>query len=297
MLQIGNRGAQKWHRVGAVGDFSRPCRFPAEEATVSRDSPKQAQPDPALAAHAASSAPAVQDRAASFNFGPADCLTPASPPCEDLRKTARFVALLEAERQHVATEIHDGVAQYLASALMFLESSQRKRTCTAARRQSYIETGIEILQLAVAESRRLVDRLLPPQLDSHGLDVLLDKLVAQHVEPDGFRVEVVKKSELGRLATRVEYSAYRIMQELLTLARHNKARAARITVWRSQGWLNVEVEDWGSPAHGDATPADDQQMQSIRLRVELLGGQIQTNAIPMRGSCTSVSLRVDERPC
>jgi signal transduction histidine kinase len=263
---------------------------------VSGDSPKQAQRDPALGMNAVPSMPDAKAPTATTTLGDmAGCQQPKQAPRQDLQRQAQLIALLDAERQRLAAEIHDSVGQYLASALVFLESSQRKKTTTAARRQSYIETGIEILQLAAAESRRLINGLLPPQLDERGLDGAMDGLIALQSEKGGFTVELVKQGDIGRLDAAIARSAYRIIQGLLSRARYRKARGARVTLGRCDPFLNIDVEDWGAHAAADAAGCDNVELQDVRMRVEALGGQMQTNAIPQRGSCTCVSLRLDER--
>lgn len=165
----------------------------------------------------------------------------------------KLIETQERERQLVSYEIHDGLAQYLASALMRLESCAAALTApagthtdaagnpkvsgvpsqpTGARRPTAserdCEEGLRLLRAALVEARRLINGLRPPMLDELGIVEAIESLVSDA------RIEVPEvvfhsPHSLPRLPSDLETTIFRIVQEALTNVRKH-ASAGRVTV-------------------------------------------------------------------
>jgi PAS domain S-box-containing protein len=75
----------------------------------------------------------------------------------------RLLKIQERERQLVSYEIHDGLAQYLAGAMMQLEACEHGLGGSAKNRE--LGEGLRLLRAAADEARRLIGGLRPPALD------------------------------------------------------------------------------------------------------------------------------------
>ncbi|MGG8408811.1 sensor histidine kinase, partial [Streptomyces sp. 12297] len=89
---------------------------------------------------------------------------------DDLIRTRRELAATErregtlAERQRLSMEIHDTVAQGLSSQQMLLQAAERTWDSDPVTARAHVRTATEIAALGLAEARRLVHDLAPPQL-------------------------------------------------------------------------------------------------------------------------------------
>lgn len=83
---------------------------------------------------------------------------------------------------------------------------------------------------------------------------------------------------------------YRVVHEGLTNARrHSKSRKLVIKLTQVEAWIQLEIRDWGIGFNPDEK-ADSRGLQSIRQRVRVLGGQLDIQSGPGRGTCISVTL-------
>jgi signal transduction histidine kinase len=85
----------------------------------------------------------------------------------------RLIDIQEKERQLVSYEIHDGLAQYIAGAIMHLEAHLHD---LEGREPRDLMEGMRLLRAAAEESRRLIGGLRPPALDELGIVAAIESL-------------------------------------------------------------------------------------------------------------------------
>ena len=85
------------------------------------------------------------------------------------------------DRQLIAYEIHDGVAQLLAAAIMQFDTYQRMRCDTPNAATQGGNVVAELLRQCHAEVRRLIGGLRPPVLDAFGVVAALQHLVYESI--------------------------------------------------------------------------------------------------------------------
>ena len=79
----------------------------------------------------------------------------------------RLLEIQERERQLVSYEIHDGIAQYLAGAIMHFQAWEAALGDHPGAGE--LREGMRLLRAAADESRRLIGGLRPPALDELGI--------------------------------------------------------------------------------------------------------------------------------
>ena len=77
----------------------------------------------------------------------------------------RMLQASDHERQMIAYDIHDGLAQYLAAAGMQFQAYDSLREQPADEAKKAYETAVELVRQAHAESRRLISEVRPPVID------------------------------------------------------------------------------------------------------------------------------------
>ena len=201
----------------------------------------------------------------------------------------RLLEIQERERQLVSYEIHDGLAQYLAGALMHLQACQH--ACPPAAAHEFDES-LRLLQAAAEESRRLIGGLRPPALDELGIVEAVESLV------DDARGEIGDVSFShslpgDRLPPQLETSVFRIVQEGISNARkHAHARQLRIDLTRSADSVRILVADDGRGFDPSRVPEERFGLEGIRQRSRLLGGEPRITSAPGAGTTIEVTLPV-----
>ena len=196
----------------------------------------------------------------------------------------------ERERQLVAYEIHDGLAQYVAGALMHLQASLGDTIAPPTRQR--IEEAIRLLRVAAAESRRLIGSLRPPALEEQGLVEAISALVAE-ARADGPAIEFSHSISGDAIPSPVGGAIYRITQEALANARrHARARHVRVALEPVPGGIRLCIRDDGSGFDPATVPRDRFGLEGIRHRARLLGAEPRIESGPGRGTSVEIDFPV-----
>ncbi|MCZ6891852.1 MAG: GAF domain-containing sensor histidine kinase, partial [Chloroflexi bacterium] len=209
---------------------------------------------------------------------------------------SQMVQAQEQERERVALELHDGVAQWLVRA------SYQAQICKAllAREDSTdIQSELNEVEDTVDESlrelRRVLAGLRPPTLDELGLTHAL-RNEAEQLNSDGVSCRVEMEGEAVRLSSTVEIAVYRIVQEALNNVRkHAKATQATLRLHFEEDYLRVEVIDDGKGFNvarilESAIAEQHMGLLGMKQRVEWLGGALKLESSEDAG--THVTVRV-----
>lgn len=192
---------------------------------------------------------------------------------------ARLVEAAEAERRRIERDLHDGAQQRLiAVALALQEARDDARTVDpdAAFMRRLDESSEELLA-AIEELRELARGIHPAVLTEDGLGVAVAGLARRATVPVAVHVELE-----SRLDPAVETAAYYVVAEALTnLTRHSRATGASVRVVRSNGMLEVDVDDDGQ---GGADPARGSGLRGLTDRLDAISGSLDVSSPPLGGT-------------
>jgi len=206
----------------------------------------------------------------------------------------RLLEIQERERQLVSYEIHDGLAQYLAGAIMHFEAWRAALGDHPG--VGELREGMRLLRAAAEEARRLIEGLRPPALDELGIVAAIESLVS---DARAEVPEVTFGHELGgpRLPPAVETTIFRIVQESLSNVRkHAAAHRARVDVRRAGDLVIVRVADDGRGFDPAGVPEDRFGLEGIRQRSRLMGAEPRIESLPGKGTTVEVCLPVPRDP-
>jgi signal transduction histidine kinase len=181
------------------------------------------------------------------------------------------LTLKEEERRRIARDLHDGAGQAITAARLRLLALRR----TAGDDEAIFAIARH-LDEALDEVRRSTQALAPPALRELGLFGALSRHCEAFSRATGLSVICEAEPGLPPVPPPIETASYRIIQEALTnIARHARARFARVHISASDIALRLEVSDDGVGLNGAATEAGEGQgLSGMRERAELLGGQV-----------------------
>ncbi|MHA6524285.1 sensor histidine kinase [Tessaracoccus sp. G1721] len=197
-----------------------------------------------------------------------------------------------AERQRLAHDIHDTLAQGFSSIVLLARAANRAGDSAAsARLVAEIEaTAAENL----AESRRVVMALAPETPGAGGLAAPLNRLTAEVAGALGAEWAVAVDPELPRLATPIEVALLRGAQGALANVRlHSGARRVNVELARAGDEVHLDIVDDGvgfdvaRPVV--AGPAGGYGLRALRERFAELGGGVEVESEP---GGTAVALRL-----
>jgi len=212
------------------------------------------------------------------------------------RLLKQLLDIYEGHRKIAAYEIHDGIAQPLAAALMNCEASLRllEEGDSDGAREGFRKTA-ELLQEDLAETRRLMRDLRPAILDDFGVIAAVDQLVSGSQANGATAIEWSHDVQFHRLAPPLETALFRIIQEGLTNAlRYSHSDRVSVRLVQRGDRLRLDVIDWGSgfdPARVDESRFG---LAGIRERAGLFGGEAVIDTAPGKGTRITVHLPVVE---
>jgi two-component system NarL family sensor kinase len=202
------------------------------------------------------------------------------------RFAEQAVTVQEAERARLVREIHDGLAQRLASLGFHLSAADALLPDQPHRAHEQIVQARALCELAAAETRAAIAGLRPPVLDDLGLPAALATLAreARGRQP-GLDIAVTVAGEIDTpLPDHVQTALYRIAQEAVgNMLAHARAACADIVLEHEPGRVTLTVSDDGIGFVRAPRP-DSYGLRNMAERAELLGGRTTVTSRPSDGT-------------
>ncbi|MFD7322624.1 sensor histidine kinase [Streptomyces sp. NPDC059875] len=197
-----------------------------------------------------------------------------------------------AERERLAREIHDTLAQGLSSIQLLLRAAERALP-EGSPAAGHIERARRAAQDNLAEARRFVRALSPPDLEHGSLAAALERLCEPSPEVSP-RARFTLSGTPVELPTPYEVALLRIAQSALAnTVRHASAARAEITLSFMDASVTLDVVDDGKGFDiASVRPSSDGGfgLPAMRSRAESLGGTFTVESAPGQGTAVAVSL-------
>jgi signal transduction histidine kinase len=152
-----------------------------------------------------------------------------------------------AERQRLASEIHDTIAQGFTSIVMLLQAADPEIGHDNAAARRYLASAITAARENLTEARTLVAALTPAQLESGSLDDALGRLAERTGSEYGLPATFEVSGQARPLPAVAEVVLLRVCQEALANVRqHAQASQAWVRLDYGEAAVRLEVADDGS---------------------------------------------------
>jgi signal transduction histidine kinase len=182
--------------------------------------------------------------------------------------------IADAERRHIARELHDTTAQNLASALLDLEQVAIAQRASTGGVSEQLREAVDLCRRSLDEIRNLSYELVPGGVRARRLATSLRRLAATFSRRTGTAVVAsVPSLDLGddMLSVEASEAVYRAAWESLrNVRRHSGTRHATLRVHRLADSIQVEVTDEGRGIAPDVVPGDG--LTEARERLAAHGG-------------------------
>jgi signal transduction histidine kinase len=217
----------------------------------------------------------------------------------ELATAERQAGVLE-ERQRLAREIHDTLAQGFTSIVMHLEAAEQALPARASTTQQHLNQARQTARESLAEARRMIWAIRPELLEQASLPNALTHVVACWKEESSIPTTTTITGMPHPLAPELEVTLLRAAQEALANARkHAQAKLVTVTLSYMNNLVALDVHDDGN---GFDTASADLQfyaslqggfgLQAMRERVQQLGGSFLIESAPGEGTTLVVELPV-----
>jgi signal transduction histidine kinase len=198
-----------------------------------------------------------------------DELTSAQRELEVLHRDAGATG----ERERLARELHDTIAQSLTAQVLLAQRARRELASGALN-----DATLELLESSsrdtLAETRTLVAAGARVELPGGGLPAALEQLAARFERESGITVSVSSSLGAVELPRDTEVVLLRCAQEgLANVRKHAGSRSATVRLAAAEGFASVTVVDSGrgfDPEHAAAGFG----LSGLRDRLGLVGGEL-----------------------
>jgi signal transduction histidine kinase len=202
-----------------------------------------------------------------------------------LYKQAGDNAALE-ERNRLARELHDSVAQALYSISLFIDAT---RMALQMNKPQVVENHLEELSVlsreAMSDMRLMIFELRPPILERVGLIGALQTRLDAVENRAGFQSSFHAEGSV-HLSPKQEGELYRITQEALNnVIKHAQANQVKVQVLAEAGFVRITIEDDGVGCDPEiAELGGGQGLRSMRERAASIGASCSFESTPGKGT-------------
>jgi signal transduction histidine kinase len=228
---------------------------------------------------------------------------------EQSRERARLVAELEetrselakinhdagvlAERERLARDLHDTLAQGSTSVLLLLQAARTALHRDTAACERHLDLAEQTTRESLGEIRTLVAALAPTALDSTSLPAALARLTGRIGRELDVEATMTTVGAHRSLPAHHEVTLLRVTQEALANVRkHAAATAVTVELDYTEDCVRLRVADDGCGFADDARRDGGFGLDGLRDRVRDAGGELDVRSAPGEGVTVLVSLPI-----
>lgn len=197
------------------------------------------------------------------------------------------------ERQRMAREVHDTLAQSLAGILTQLQAAEQTMGDPSTA-QRHLASAIALARESLSEARRTVNAVTPTALDGRRLPDAIADVTTRWSQANGLDAALTTTGEVRPLHADVEATLLRTAQEALSnVAKHAHATRVALTLSYMEDIVALDIRDDGTgftPAAATGSADGGFGLVGMRQRVHGLAGHLTIESEPGSGSAISASL-------
>ncbi|MFO7682517.1 MAG: sensor histidine kinase [Chloroflexota bacterium] len=213
-----------------------------------------------------------------------------------LSDAKRHEGMLE-ERQRLAREIHDTLAQGFTSIVMHLEAAEQALPDDLNTTHKHLDQARTTARMSLDQARRVVQDLRPDLLENQSLPDAIERTAVRWQDETNIPVSMTTTGAPVPLHPAIEVTLLRAVQEgLANIRKHAQATAVQLTLSYMGDVVILDVQDNGVGINGAAPSAfsGGYGLQAMRERAEALGGAVEIENEPHVGTTVVVSIPLGE---
>ncbi|MEU3549458.1 sensor histidine kinase [Streptomyces longwoodensis] len=214
---------------------------------------------------------------------------------------AQHTAGVLAERDRLAREIHDTLAQGFSSIQLLLRAAERAFPQAPQNAARYVDQARQAAVDNLAEARRFIAALIPPTLEGTTLADALKRLCTTTSTRHRLIARFHLTGDPAPLPTAHEVALLRITQSALANSvRHAEATSIEVTLSYFGDHVALDIVDDGHGFDPTLLPAPDPEaggfgLVAMRARTQSLSGALTIESAPGHGTALTVRLPLTSR--
>jgi len=206
---------------------------------------------------------------------------------------SEFAAIL-AERNRLAREIHDTLAQGLVATSVQLRLARKQSAGAPPALQQRIDSAQQLVRSSLQEARNSIWNMRSQVLEHSDLAAALKGILQQMADGTEVQTQFEVTGPSRRLAPVVENNLLRVGQEAITNAtKHARAAHIRVKMQFDETQFHLTVSDDGcgfDPAQSPATPNGGFGLVGMQERIQALQGKLTVHSQPGQGAEIQVTV-------
>ncbi|MCP4359812.1 MAG: sensor histidine kinase [Chloroflexi bacterium] len=210
----------------------------------------------------------------------------------ELTAAERRAGVLE-ERQRLAREIHDTLAQGFTSIFLHLEAAEQALPADMDGLQKHLDLARSTARTSLDQARRVVQDLRPDLLEQQSLPDAIERTAARWRDETGIPITTNTTGSPITLHPNIEVTLLRATQEALNnILKHAQATTVQLTLSYMSDLVILDVQDNGVGLDGaePSTLSGGYGLQAMQERAAHCGGFAAIESDPGEGTTVVVSI-------
>ncbi|HEX8033786.1 MAG TPA: sensor histidine kinase [Ktedonobacterales bacterium] len=201
------------------------------------------------------------------------------------------------ERQRMAREIHDTLAQGFIGIIAQLEAA-KQITQHPTHWEQHIDRAEQLARESLTEARRSVQALQPQPLENAHLPEAIADLAERWSQANTLTPTITITGEPRLLPAKIETTLFRVAQEALTnVAKHAKASKVGVTLSYLDDIVILDIRDDGigftaetASSNGHTGESQHFGLTAMRQRMQQIAGTLEIESAPGEGTAINASV-------
>ncbi|MGF9846634.1 sensor histidine kinase [Priestia megaterium] len=202
------------------------------------------------------------------------------------------------ERQRMARDLHDTLAQGLAGLIMQLEAIDAHLSNDNVKRgKEIVQQAMERARVALANARSAIDDLRTQSVEELGFIESVEEEVQRFRSTTGINCVLTADAIMPLSSMFVEQAKHIISEGLTNIARHSQAKCAWITIEeKTNGILYVEIKDDGVGFNSEkiSKQVGHYGLLGMKERVRILKGTIDVQSKVQKGTIIQIEVPIQK---
>ena len=217
---------------------------------------------------------------------------------EQLRLLSRrILSVQEEERKRISRDLHDVVAQMLASIQVRLDTLKKEAAADARNLGRKVSSTQRLVERSVNCVHKFARNLRPAVLDNLGLVAALHAYATSFSQQTGIRVTMVGYRAPDPLSAAKRTALFRVAQETLAnVARHAKADQVRLTLRKRAEAVTMRIQDDGCGFDAERMwtrgKGRNLGLLGMRERIEMVRGTFTVTSAPGQGATIEAKIPI-----
>jgi signal transduction histidine kinase len=204
---------------------------------------------------------------------------------------SRLIQSSDHEKKLMAYEIHDGIVQLLAAAILHFDSFDRLRYQKPEQAVTAFDTGIALLRQSYCDARSLIGNLMSPACDESRIEAAISQILLDYQKQWTPKIVYYSNVKFDQMAPVLANGIFRIVQEgLRNACQHSNGKSVRVDLLQHDDRIRIQIQDDGIGFDRECVGSDHYGLVSIQERARLLGGKSTIQSISGQGTHICVEL-------